>query len=76
MARGFLSGVILGGIVSVGAAGVVSVILPPPSPPEVTDAAPGVAAPEQAAARQAATAMLRLQRRPRPRKRPHPIPTR
>jgi len=46
MARGFLSGVILGGIVSVGVAGVVSVVLPPPSPPEVTDAAPGVATPE------------------------------
>lgn len=45
MARGFLSGVILGGVVSVGAAGVISVLAPLPMSPAVSDAAPGVATP-------------------------------
>ncbi len=43
MARGFLSGVLWGGILSVGVSGVASVLAPPPMPPEVSDAAPGVA---------------------------------
>ncbi|MGJ8615793.1 MAG: divergent polysaccharide deacetylase family protein [Sulfitobacter sp.] len=51
MARGFLSGVLWGGILSVGVSGVASVLAPPPMPPEVSDAAPGAAvAPEQSAA--------------------------
>lgn len=45
MARGFLSGVIWGGVLSVGVAGVASVLAPPPKAPDVGDAAPGVAAP-------------------------------
>ncbi|MGC1495252.1 MAG: divergent polysaccharide deacetylase family protein [Sulfitobacter sp.] len=48
MARGFLSGVLWGGVVSVGVSGVASVLAPLPMAPEVGDAAPGVAvAPEQ-----------------------------
>ncbi len=48
MARGFLSGVLWGGVVSVGVSGVASVLAPLPMPPEVSDAAPGVAvAPDQ-----------------------------
>ena len=43
MARGFLSGVLWGGVVSIGVAGVVSVLAPLPMPPEVGDAAPGAA---------------------------------
>lgn len=43
MARGFLSGVLWGGIMSVGIAGVASVLAPPPVAPEVGDAAPGTA---------------------------------
>lgn len=43
MARGFLSGVLWGGIVSVGVSGVASVLAPPPMAPEVSDAAPGTA---------------------------------
>ncbi|MDF1729181.1 MAG: divergent polysaccharide deacetylase family protein [Sulfitobacter sp.] len=50
MARGFLSGLIVGGVVSVGAAGIVSVISPPPAAPLVGDAAPGVATPERVTA--------------------------
>ena len=50
MARGFLSGVLWGGILSVGVSGVASVLAPPPMPPEVSDAAPGVSvAPDQTA---------------------------
>lgn len=41
MARGFLKGVVLGGAVSVGVASIGSILLPPPSPPQVSDAAPG-----------------------------------
>ncbi len=44
MARGFLSGVLWGGVFSLGVSGVVSVLAPLPPPPEVADAAPGVAA--------------------------------
>ena len=50
MARGFLSGVLWGGIVSVGVGGVASVLVPLPMPPEVSDAAPAEAvAPTQIA---------------------------
>ncbi|MGJ5618720.1 divergent polysaccharide deacetylase family protein [Sulfitobacter sp. MF3-043] len=50
MARGFLSGVLWGGIVSVGVGGVASVLAPLPMPPEVSDASPAVAiAPTQIA---------------------------
>lgn len=41
MARGFLKGAVLGGVVSVSVASIASVLLEPPMPPEVTDAAPG-----------------------------------
>lgn len=41
MARGFFKGAVLGGVVSVSVAGIASVLLEPPMPPEVTDAAPG-----------------------------------
>ncbi|QFT60216.1 Divergent polysaccharide deacetylase [Sulfitobacter sp. THAF37] len=41
MARGFLKGAVLGGVVSVSVAGLASVLLDPPLPPEVGDAAPG-----------------------------------
>ena len=43
MARGFLTGAVVGGVVSLGAAVVVSVIAPPPMPLELSDAAPGAA---------------------------------
>jgi polysaccharide deacetylase 2 family uncharacterized protein YibQ len=46
MARGFLSGVILGGVVSVATAGVVSVVAPLATPPQVADAVSNVAAPD------------------------------
>ena len=55
MARGFLSGALLGGVLSVVVAGVVSVIAPPPRTPEVSDSAPGaVQAPSVAEAPSAA----------------------
>lgn len=41
MARGFLSGVIWGGVVCLGISGVASLLSPLPTPPEVSDAAPG-----------------------------------
>ena len=41
MARGFLSGVLWGGVVSVGVAGVASVMMPLPQSPAVDDMAPG-----------------------------------
>jgi len=41
MARGFLSGLIWGGVASIGVVGVVSLLMPLPLPPEVGDAAPG-----------------------------------
>ncbi len=44
MARGFLSGALLGAVVSIGAGGVASVVAPlpkPPEPPQISDAAPG-----------------------------------
>ena len=41
MARGFLAGVLGGGVISTAVLGVVSVLAPPPTPPEVSDAAPG-----------------------------------
>lgn len=41
MARGFLGGVLSGGVVSTVVAGVVSVLAPPPIAPEISDAAPG-----------------------------------
>lgn len=41
MARGFLKGAVLGGVVSVSVASIASVLLEPPMPPEVADAAPG-----------------------------------
>jgi polysaccharide deacetylase 2 family uncharacterized protein YibQ len=47
MARGFLSGVVLGGVVSVGAAGVISVLAPPLTSPQVSDAVTAVAAPDR-----------------------------
>ncbi|NNE53087.1 MAG: polysaccharide deacteylase family 2 protein [Sulfitobacter sp.] len=47
MARGFLSGLVVGGLVSAFAAGVASVMAPGPRAPQVSDAAPGVAAPER-----------------------------
>jgi len=47
MARGFLSGAIWGGIVSIGVAGVASVLAPLPKSPDVSDAAPGVSVPER-----------------------------
>jgi polysaccharide deacetylase 2 family uncharacterized protein YibQ len=47
MARGFLGGVILGGVFSVGTAGVISVVMPPPLPPQVSDDVSTVAAPER-----------------------------
>lgn len=40
MARGFLSGVLWGGLFGVGAAGVASVFGPPPQSPQIADAAP------------------------------------
>lgn len=40
MARGFLQGVVLGGVVSVGVASIASVFMPPPLPPQVSDVAP------------------------------------
>ncbi len=40
MARGFLSGAILGGVIGVGATGVASVLAPLPNPPRVSDTAP------------------------------------
>ncbi len=50
MARGFLSGMVIGGVLSLAVAGVASVVAPPPMPPVVSDAAPGVAeAPERIA---------------------------
>ncbi|APE43177.1 hypothetical protein BOO69_06930 [Sulfitobacter alexandrii] len=41
MARGFLKGAVLGGVVSLGVAGVASILVDPPMPPEVGDVAPG-----------------------------------
>ncbi len=41
MARGFLSGLIWGGVASVGVVGAVSLIMPLPLPPQVGDSAPG-----------------------------------
>lgn len=41
MARGFLKGAVLGGVVSVSMAGIASILMDPPMPPEVSDAAPG-----------------------------------
>lgn len=43
MARGFLSGVLWGGVVGVGISSVASVMAPPPVAPVVGDVAPGVA---------------------------------
>ena len=43
MARGFLSGVVWGGVLGLGVSGVVSVLAPLPMPPQVSDAAPGAA---------------------------------
>jgi polysaccharide deacetylase 2 family uncharacterized protein YibQ len=49
MASGFLGGAVLGGIVGIGVLAAVSVVAPPPRPPEVADAAPGATqAPERA----------------------------
>lgn len=53
MARGFLSGALLGGVVSVGVAGVASILAPlpkSPEPPKVNDAAPGETQTPQVAA--------------------------
>ncbi|MEW9920685.1 divergent polysaccharide deacetylase family protein [Marimonas sp. MJW-29] len=44
MARGFVSGALWGGVLSVVVAGLASVIAPPPPRPEVSDAAPGAVA--------------------------------
>ncbi len=41
MARGFLSGLIWGGVASIGVVGTLSLIAPLPLPPQVGDAAPG-----------------------------------
>ena len=45
MARGFLSGAIIGGVVSIGVVGVVSVLSPPPASPEIGEVVSGVASP-------------------------------
>jgi polysaccharide deacetylase 2 family uncharacterized protein YibQ len=47
MARGFLGGVIMGGVVCVSTVGAVSVLTPLPVPPQVGDVVVGVASPER-----------------------------
>ncbi|MEL7090678.1 MAG: divergent polysaccharide deacetylase family protein [Pseudomonadota bacterium] len=55
MARGFLGGVVLGGVVSIVGAGVVSVVVGPPAAPVIeTVSVPGVEAPERPAGADAA----------------------
>ncbi|MFC6638434.1 hypothetical protein [Sulfitobacter sediminilitoris] len=56
MARGFLGGALLGGVLSIGVAVVASLIAPSPQPPispQISDTAPGVAVAPQAIAPQA-----------------------
>ncbi|SFE68909.1 Uncharacterized conserved protein YibQ, putative polysaccharide deacetylase 2 family [Sulfitobacter brevis] len=43
MARGVLTGALMGGVASLSIVGAISILAPPPLPPELSDAAPGAA---------------------------------